>query len=265
MKLLVKADDFGFTEAINHGIIKSYTHGIVRSTAIMINMPAAAQALQMIVNHPGLCLGLHVNLVIGKPISPVSLIPSMVEDNGNFKSSTYYRALIAKGEEPMPVYEEVLIEVEAQLLKFYQMRGSFPEYIEGHAVHSDNVDKALSEIAKKYDLVHVSPLPDHSNRALFVPGRLYSIYEFYKKNLSPEKFFANEFLDIQGKEFAMVVLHPGYNDYEVTQMSSFQDVRYKDLYACTHPDTHKWIADNKIELISHRALTELISSCCCGE
>ena len=44
-RCLVKADDYGFTEAISLGILKAYREGIVRSTGVMVNMPAAPAAL----------------------------------------------------------------------------------------------------------------------------------------------------------------------------------------------------------------------------
>ena len=39
-KLIVNADDFGLSEAVNYGIISAYKNGIVRSTTIMAGMPA---------------------------------------------------------------------------------------------------------------------------------------------------------------------------------------------------------------------------------
>ena len=55
-RCLVKADDYGFTEAISLGILKAYREGIVRSTGVMINMPAAPAALGWLREAEGLCL-----------------------------------------------------------------------------------------------------------------------------------------------------------------------------------------------------------------
>ena len=64
-RLLVKADDYGFTAAISLGILKAFRCGLVRSTAVMVNMPDAASSVRWLVQQPGLCVGLHVNVVIG--------------------------------------------------------------------------------------------------------------------------------------------------------------------------------------------------------
>lgn len=86
-RCLVKADDYGFTEAISLGILKAYREGIVRSTGVMINMPAAPAALGWLREAEGLCLGLHINIVVGKPTADPALIPDLIDEQGNFHSS----------------------------------------------------------------------------------------------------------------------------------------------------------------------------------
>lgn len=39
MKVIINADDFGYTKAVTDGIIKGYHQGIVRSTTALCNMP----------------------------------------------------------------------------------------------------------------------------------------------------------------------------------------------------------------------------------
>ena len=91
-RCLVKADDYGFTEAISLGILKAYREGIVRSTGVMVNMPAAPAALGWLREAEGLCLGLHINIVVGKPAADPVLIPDLIDEQGVFHSSKMYRA-----------------------------------------------------------------------------------------------------------------------------------------------------------------------------
>ena len=42
--LIVNADDFGMSDGVNEGIVSAFTHGIVRSTSLMVRMPAAESA-----------------------------------------------------------------------------------------------------------------------------------------------------------------------------------------------------------------------------
>ena len=38
-KVIINADDFGYSSAVNLGIIKSHKDGILTSTTLMANMP----------------------------------------------------------------------------------------------------------------------------------------------------------------------------------------------------------------------------------
>ena len=55
---------------------------------------------------------------------------------------------------------------------------------------------------------------------------------------------------------SLVTLHPGYLDREIYRMSSFTDVRIKDLEAATAPEVKAWFAEKDIALISFRDITQ---------
>lgn len=46
-KLIINADDFGFTEATNYGIIDCFNKGVLTSTTIMANMPGFNHAIKL--------------------------------------------------------------------------------------------------------------------------------------------------------------------------------------------------------------------------
>ena len=60
--LIVNADDFGQSVEINNGVIEAYENGIVTSTSLMVRWPAAVEAADYAATHPGLSVGLHVDL-----------------------------------------------------------------------------------------------------------------------------------------------------------------------------------------------------------
>jgi len=60
--LIVNADDFGLSGGVNRGIIRAHEHGIVTSASLMVYWPAAAEAAGYALKHPGLSIGLHVDL-----------------------------------------------------------------------------------------------------------------------------------------------------------------------------------------------------------
>ncbi len=56
--LIVNADDFGYSQGINKGIIEAHTLGIVTSTSVMVDSIAALEATSLI-DYPELSIGLH--------------------------------------------------------------------------------------------------------------------------------------------------------------------------------------------------------------
>lgn len=43
--LIINADDFGYCEGVNHGIVSAYKNGVVTSCSIMTGMPGFKQAV----------------------------------------------------------------------------------------------------------------------------------------------------------------------------------------------------------------------------
>ncbi len=60
-RLIVNADDFGYSEEINKGIIEAIEFGLVKNTTIMLNRPGTDQAIEY-VKKKNVSYGLHLNL-----------------------------------------------------------------------------------------------------------------------------------------------------------------------------------------------------------
>lgn len=69
-RLIVNADDFGFTPGVNHGIMEAYRNGILRSTTLMANGAAFEDAVERAQEAPGLDVGCHLVLVGGRSVAP---------------------------------------------------------------------------------------------------------------------------------------------------------------------------------------------------
>ena len=50
------------------------------------------------------------------------------------------------------------MEIEAQLMKFKEITGKYPDYFEGHAVFSKNFFQALKNVAERYQLFYCNPV-----------------------------------------------------------------------------------------------------------
>jgi len=88
-QLVINADDLGFSEGINRGIMDAFHAGALRSASVMVGMPAFADAVRRIhaSDGPGgavLGVGLHFTLTAGRPLT---LAPSLVDErSGEFLS-----------------------------------------------------------------------------------------------------------------------------------------------------------------------------------
>src|SRR5581483_8504457 len=57
--LILNADDFGYAQGVNTGIIAAHERGVVLSTSLMVDAPLAVEAAALAKQHPRLGVGLH--------------------------------------------------------------------------------------------------------------------------------------------------------------------------------------------------------------
>lgn len=69
-KLVVNADDFGFTPDVNQGIIEAHRHGILTATTLMATGAAFDDAVRLARETPSLDIGCHLVLVGDSPFPP---------------------------------------------------------------------------------------------------------------------------------------------------------------------------------------------------
>ena len=110
--LVVNADDFGMSQAVNRGIVEAHERGIVTSASLLGLWPGAGEAAAYAIRRPELGLGLHVDL-------------------GEW---------FWDGSEWRPVYERVRLEdpsaiadeVDRQLRCFRELVGRDPTHLDSH-------------------------------------------------------------------------------------------------------------------------------------
>lgn len=61
-RLVVNADDLGLSAGVNDGVLRAHRDGVVTSASLMVRAPAAHDAVRAAADHPGLALGLHLDL-----------------------------------------------------------------------------------------------------------------------------------------------------------------------------------------------------------
>jgi len=112
-RLVVNADDFGWSEAVTEGILEAYLHGIVTSTTLMANLEGAEDALARARREaPTLGIGLHLNLTEGRPLAPPAEVEAIVDGVGHLRRSLAWLFLGVR--RSRRVRQAVARELEAQ-------------------------------------------------------------------------------------------------------------------------------------------------------
>src|SRR6185312_552686 len=71
-RLIINADDFGYTRGVTSGIVEAHRAGVVSSTTLLANMPAFDDAVRAVREGDAtLGVGVHINLVQGRPLARV--------------------------------------------------------------------------------------------------------------------------------------------------------------------------------------------------
>ncbi len=147
-RLIVNADDFGFSEGVTDAIIDAHRDGIITSTTLMVNMPAAKYAADLAPSVPGLGIGVHLNLTEGAPTAPAEQVGGLLGEDGLFpgnaaQGKNLWRAGHLKA--------QVEIEVEAQMQRALAL-GIRPTHFDSH--HGINkmpiVRQALCRVLKRH-------------------------------------------------------------------------------------------------------------------
>jgi hopanoid biosynthesis associated protein HpnK len=86
-RLIVNADDFGRSHSINQAVIRAHRKGILTTASLMVNEPAAAEAIALARENPTLGVGLHLALVCGRSALAPSAIPALVNTNSEFTNN----------------------------------------------------------------------------------------------------------------------------------------------------------------------------------
>lgn len=249
MKLIVNADDFGYTRAVTYGIVDAFKNGIVTSTTMMCNSPHVAHAVDLAKQNPDLGVGVHLVLTSGTPIS--ENVPSLTDTNGSF----YSQNTIFDHAKP----EDIEREWTAQIERFLST-GLNPTHLDSHHnVHEHAIALPIAiALAEKYGL----PL----RRAMNVPN-LDVAYNTVKRTTFMMRAFYGEqvsYETLEGQlrnvsaldknETVEINCHPAYIDPDLISKSSYVDTRMKEYTILTSDRIKNYVNELGIELINYRML-----------
>ncbi len=150
-KLIVNADDFGFTRGVNAGIIRAFKSGVLTSTTIMANGDAFDDAAELARANPRLGVGCHLVIVGGRPVAPAREVASLVNGDGQLpRTLTELMRMLIGGKVRV---EEIEREFRAQIERVVRS-GITPTHLDSHKhAHTHRgVMQALARVAVEFGI-----------------------------------------------------------------------------------------------------------------
>jgi len=284
-RLIINADDFGYTRGVNRAIADAHTCGVVTSSTLMASGPAFAEAAQLVKTLPQLSIGCHVVLIDGEPTLDADKVPSLTEAQ-RFRDGlkTFaVRALTGRIDAG-----EVAAEAGAQIRKL-QAAGIHVSHVDTHK-HTHlfpQILRPLLQAAKECGLRAIrNPfgprLPMRSNQLLARPSLWTRFAEVRILRAFAGKFNAavdrEGFVTTNGTLGIEVtgaldetlfraiaesipdgtwefVCHPGYNDADLQAAHTrLRESRETELRVLTLPKARDLLAREGVQLISYRDL-----------
>jgi chitin disaccharide deacetylase len=288
-RLIVNADDFGFTAGINRAIVEAHTRGIVTSSTLMANGRALQDAVRLAKTVPALSVGCHVVLIDGEPVLDAKQLPSLTSQRSNrarFRDGVKSFAARALTGRLDP--DEIEAEASAQIRKL-QSAGLDVSHADTHK-HTHLFPAVLRPLLRAAGASGVYAIrnpfgprkPLKSSELLLRPS-LWTRYAEVRI-LRP---LAAKFRDLARREgFATpdgtlgivvtgalderlfraiaavvpdgtweFVCHPGYNDRDLKAASTrLRESRETELRILTMPEARDLMSSQGISLISYREL-----------
>jgi hopanoid biosynthesis associated protein HpnK len=284
-RLIVNADDFGFTSGVNRAIAEAHSHGVVTSSTLMANGPAFGEAIQLAKGLPKLSIGCHVVLIDGRPVLEAKRLSSLTHGTDFRDGLMTFAARAIFGRIKA---DEIAAEAGAQIRKI-QAAGIDVSHVDTHK-HTHLFPKILRPLLRAAAACGVRAirnpfgprLPLQSSQLLARPG-------LWRRHAELRVLggFAGKFRDAVDREGFLTpdgtlgivvtgvldetlfqaiarsipqgtwefVCHPGYNDAELqgaaTRLRASREI---ELRVLTLPAARDVLSQEGIELISYRDL-----------
>lgn len=253
MKLIINADDFGYSRGHNYGILDSFTEGILTSATLMNTMPGANHAYQLAKSYPDLDVGIHFVATHGKALSDPETVPTLVDSAGNFHSNDYFYANTISQEE---LESEWRLQLAKQLIN-----GVIPSHADSHhhihmspqffPVYAKIVNEHQLAIRFYEEMVDSREVANYRQlvKGLACPDGFSP--NFYQEEVS-EAFF-DQFLTTEDLTIE-VMTHPAYLDEAIYHGSSYNLTRMREVEVLTSPKLINKLKEHGVSVISFKDL-----------
>lgn len=149
-KIIINADDFGYSKENNEAIKEGFNAGVITSTSIIPNADFFDDAITNVLpNISSIDIGVHLNIIEGKSITNQSLL---CDKDGNFNNSYLKLILKSKNKE---FQKQIETEFRAQIEKV--KKHCKITHLDSH-VHTHAIPEFFDitvKLAEEYDINYV--------------------------------------------------------------------------------------------------------------
>jgi len=284
-RLIVNADDFGFTSGVNRAIVEAHTHGIVTSSTLMANGLAFPEAVQLAKSSPALSIGCHVVLIDGEPVLDFSNLPT-ISDSRGFRNGL--RTFAARALTGRMKACQIEAETKAQIQKI-QSAGLSISHVDTHkhthifpqilhpllrAARDCGVHAVRNPFGPRFPLRSSQLLARPSLWTRFAEVRILGRFAGqFRRAVAQQGFFTPDGtlgIEVTGtldeRLFQAIaesipdgtwefVCHPGYHDADLAVAKTrLRESRELELLVLTMPQARDLLAKHGVQLISYREL-----------
>lgn len=119
MKLVIRADDVGYTDVCNIGAFETIDNGVVTSADVMLDCPGTEDALRRLKDRPWISVGWHAHFW-GAPVLDPGSVPTLYDPSRNG-----FRKDLRELEDVD--YDEALAECRTELDRCVNILGKAPD------------------------------------------------------------------------------------------------------------------------------------------
>lgn len=246
-RLIINADDFGFTRDVNAGIVTAHREGVLTAATLMANGDAFEDAVRLARDVPALDIGCHLVLVQGRSLVTGRLLPE--------KPAGLVAALLRS---EIDIHAELRAQIETIISV-----GIRPTHLDSHK-HTHllpNVFREVVRLAEEFQISYVR-LPVTalatrwyrqyaSRRGVQMTDHLLGFR--VTGSLNEQIFAATLAHLLEGTTEFMC--HPGYLGPELrTASTRLKESRVSELAALTSPAARHMISTRQIQLTNYAEL-----------
>lgn len=267
--LMIHADDAGLSHSQNKAIISCLKEGNVNSYSIMVPCKHFKEIADFAKKNPKYDYGIHLTLTCEwekhrfGPVSPLSEVPSLVDENGHFfkkREQLHKHASSAEIEKEMKAQIDLAIQFGLQ-----------PTHIDSHmysVASSPAIFKVYKELEKKYHI------PVLISKSLYKNTGYNSINSIDETDLTLEQIHMGTFKDFESgklwefyenalqnleKGINLILIHPAFDDDEMKSItinhpnfgSKWREIDYGFF---TSNRCKTLLKENEVELVDWRNL-----------